>query len=196
MALRKVLIPAYVERYGFGHPDQGLPEGPSGHPDQGLPDEPPYVDNTLPPYVDNGLPPIVIPPIFLPGHPSHPIYPVGGPGRPSHPIYPVIPIDPSWGVPIDPPKPPGWWIPVHPGNGLPPVLGWLPVDPGYGLPVGGGPDNTLPKPPGHWLPIDPGFGVGGCPSTPPARPKFWVWIAEIGPDFGTLPAPVPQPKKL
>jgi hypothetical protein len=153
------------------------------------------------------------------GRPTHPIAPGGGGGRPSHPIakppgFPILPVDPSWGVPVGPPSFPGDWIPVDPGYGLPPILGWRPVDPGFGVPVAPGtptqpiqpvPPGTptqpiAPVPPpgtpthpiaGHWVPVDPGYGVSQrCPDA--VVNPLWVWIAEIGPGFGLRPKPQPK----
>ena len=123
----------------------------------------------------------------------------GGPVKPPG-LWPILPVDPGWGIdpPDGPPHGPGNWVPVDPGYGKPPIWGILPVDPGYGIPSGGGghPDNELP---GHWVPVDPGFGkpVGPCGGERPAHiwgKPLWVYIIEIGPDFG-LPLPgTPEPK--
>ena len=117
----------------------------------------------------------------------------GGPIKP--PGIPIIwPPDPDWGPP--PSGPPSWsggWVPLEPGYGLPPVWGWLPTDPGFGIDVGGRPNNDLPGTPGHWVPVDPNYGIetgGRCPPHASTQP-IWVWIAEIGPDFGR---PKPTPK--
>lgn len=123
----------------------------------------------------------------------------GGPSKP--PGIPIIPIDPAWGIeaPSGPPPWSGGWVPVDPGFGKPPVWGILPVDPGYGIGAPVRPDQGLPDTPGHYVPCDPNYGIpererhcgGGYPSTQPIVPR-WVWIPEIGPDFGK-PKPVPKP---
>jgi hypothetical protein len=193
---------------GFpGRPDQGLPWGP-GRPDNSLPWAPGHPSQGLPPglgHIDNSLP--------GGGYVS------GGPIKP--PGFPTIPIDPSWGIPTDPPHPwlPGRWVPVDPGFGLPPVFGWRPVDPGYGIDVGhpgqGLPPGGVATPPiapggeqpstgpirGHWVPVDPGYGIPGCPPCNcggrehVSGQPIWVWIPEIPPGFGIKPAPPAEPKK-
>jgi hypothetical protein len=116
--------------------------------------------------------------------------------RPTHPIkpggFPIIPVDPDWSVPEGNPSLPGNWIPIEPGHALPPVWGFLPVDPGFGVGEGR-PDNSLP---GHWVPVDPGYSIPlpGCPpcnceGLKPGQLPVWVWIPEIGPDFGLKPQP-------
>jgi hypothetical protein len=106
------------------------------------------------------------------------------------PGLPVLPIDPDWSIPVGPPTFPGDWHPVDPGYGLPPIFGWLPVDPGFGVPEvpPGTPTPPIAGPPGHWLPVDPAYGVRPCPpgcqgGGEMPQPK-WVWIPEIGPEFG------------
>jgi hypothetical protein len=125
-----------------------------------------------------------------------------GPVRPPHvgikpPGLPVLPIDPDWGLPPAAghlPTLPGHWLPVDPGYGKPPVFGFLPTDPGFGVEVPVGPGHELPgQTPGHWLPVDPNYGVPACPGTRP--PHVWIWIPEVGPDFGLKPShPIDRPE--
>jgi hypothetical protein len=186
---RRIPSPVYVWIAGPGEPvDPGWGVSPPVDPGYGRPGwspaDPGY-DIGLGLRPDNSLP-------WGPGHPST------GPIKP--PGAAILPPSPDNGLPpTGHPWLPGHWRPVDPGYGLPPVWGWQPVDPGFG--TGGGGGGTLPAGPGHWVPIDPDYGIPEhhrrcCPDKP--HKPIWVWIAEIGPDFGTLPAPAPppaQPKK-
>jgi hypothetical protein len=114
------------------------------------------------------------------------------PGRPIKPPgFPVLPVDPDWDIPEGPPSWLGDWVPVDPGFGQPPIFGFLPVDPGFDIP------EKPEGPPGHWLPVDPEFGRpsvpgggGGCDCNEPK----WVWVPEIGPDFGWREKKAKEPK--
>ncbi len=153
-------------------PGYGRPEG--GRPGNDLPWGPGRPGNGLP---GEGLHP------WLPGH--------------KPPGFPIIPVDPDWGVeaPDGGPGGIGDWVPVDPGFGRPPIWGWLPVDPGFGVGGTPHPDNSLP---GHWVPVDGDYGkpVGPCGGERPPHvwgKPLWVYIFEIGPDFGKPPG-VAEPK--
>ena len=184
-------LPPYV--------DNSLP-GDQPYPDRGLPGDQPYPDHGLPGSQPHPEHPIVIGPgkpahpiYFPPGHPEHPIY---IPGFPSHPIVyppPVVPTDKPRGLPVIDPDPmfkppmtgpsyPGVWVTVNAGPTEPPAYGWLQAQSSLPMPKGGGAVSG-----GHWVAVD-----NGTPKRPDGvYPPTWVWIPEIGPNFGTFGA---QPK--
>jgi hypothetical protein len=129
-----------------GHPDQGLPGGPSDYPDQGLPGDQPYPDQGLP------VPP---PGVWPPPTVTHPIVPA--PGVPPGSIWPPVPPPVVW------PRPPG-----HPDQGLPPSPG----TPDQGLPPAAGhPDQGLPRPETFWVVCGiPGVGWRYVAVDPSLRP--------------------------
>jgi hypothetical protein len=140
---------------GYGRPDLG-----PGHPDNSLPGSGGYIWGAL---IRWAMRPQV----------------GGGPSKP--PGRPVLPPHPSNGLPPNggnPPHPwlPGFWEPVDPGFGKPPLWGWVPgVD--NGLPVPPTYPSTGPLPPGQWVPTDPDYGVPDrCPGGGKPHPPIWAWI--------------------
>jgi hypothetical protein len=199
---------------GYGRPGAGHPSHPiAGGGGGGYPSHP---------IAGGGYPSHQ--PIKPPGIPIIPVDPDWGvpSGPPSFPGD-WVPVDPGYGLP-----PILGWRPVDPGfgvgsgarpdQGLPGSGGrpdqGLPGSPGHPStgPVPPGGPSTQPIPPissghpdqglpGHWVPVDPGYGLPcGGSGAHPSHP-IWIWIPEIGPDFGLKPAhpiagtPVPTPKK-
>lgn len=184
MPVKWVLVQALVPDPGEPIPPLPNPPGIWGGGNQPFPTPPINIPGTPPPLGIWGGANQPFPGYGLPSKPPG-IWGGGNQPFPTPPIQikppgiPIIPIDPDWEIPAHLPAYPGDWIPIDPGPGLPPIYGWLPVDPGYGVSIER-PNQDLP---GHWVPVQlPVFPPETCCDS--EKKPTWVWIPEIGPEFG------------